>query len=380
MSAARLAAQLGGALRAEGLPATPAQCERFARALGLAPAVERTRLYWLARVCFLTAPEQLARFERALARVLDPDLVLETPALQVRVEGARAAPRSFDEWLTPSCGPTAAEPARDAAAASSSPLERLAHRRFDALTADELDALRLLLRRIELAPPLRAVRRTRRAARGARVDLRRTLRRSRSTLGLPIQLARRVRRERARPLLLLCDISGSMAPFARVYLQFLRCAAGAARAEAFAFATRLTRLTPALRERDPDAALERAGRTAPDWSSGTRLGAALAELNRQAARRGWARGAVVVILSDGWERADPALVAREMARLRRSAHRIVWVNPRAADPGFAPTAAGMAAALPWCDALLAGHDLAALHEVARELSDGSRRRQRRRRP
>jgi uncharacterized protein with von Willebrand factor type A (vWA) domain len=168
-----------------------------------------------------------------------------------------------------------------------------------------------------------------------------------------------------------------MAPFARAYLQFLCCAASGARAEVFGFATRLTRLTGALRTRDLDAALARAGETAPDWSSGTRLGAALAEFNRDFGRRGFARGAVVVILSDGWERADPQRVAREMARLRRSAHRILWVNPRAGDPGFAPSAAGMAAALPWCDALLPGHDLAALGGLARAIS-GARSQARRR--
>jgi hypothetical protein len=368
VSAAQLAAQLGAALRAQGLGATPAQCERLARALGLVPAAPRRRLYWLARVCFLTAPEQLPAFERALARVLDPELALESAATRAEVRGpvpVSRSPRSFAELMD--AGHRRREAARIAGSPDWSPSERLAQRRFDRLTSDELAALRELMRSIALALPQRRSRRTRRAPRGTRVDLRRSLSASRRTLGEPLELARRERRSRARGLVVLCDISGSMAPFARAYLQFLACAAGAAKAEVFGFATRLTRLSGALRARDPDLALRRAGETAPDWSSGTRIGTALEAFNREFARTR-ARGAVVVILSDGWERGDPQRVAREMARLRRLAHRILWVNPRAAEPDFAPTAAGMAAALPWCDALLPGHDLAALADVAREIA------------
>ena len=156
---------------------------------------------------------------------------------------------------------------------------------------------------------------------------------------------------------MLCDISGSMEPYARAYLQFLTCAVGTAspgsgRSEAFAFATRLTRLTRALHSRNPERAIQRAAATAPDWSSGTRIGDALKSFNDRHGRRGMARGAVVVILSDGWERGEPELVGREMERLARLAYRIVWVNPRAAAAGFAPRAGGMAAALPYCDALV----------------------------
>jgi uncharacterized protein with von Willebrand factor type A (vWA) domain len=170
-----------------------------------------------------------------------------------------------------------------------------------------------------------------------------------------------------RRIVLLCDISGSMEPYARAYLQFLTSAAatgvGGSQSEAFAFATRLTRLTRALASRNPERAIQNAAAAAPDWSSGTRIGDALKAFNDRHGRRGLARGAVIVILSDGWERGDPALVGREMARLRRLAYRIVWVNPRAAADGFAPRAGGMAAALPYCDALLSGHSLDALGEV-----------------
>jgi uncharacterized protein with von Willebrand factor type A (vWA) domain len=171
----------------------------------------------------------------------------------------------------------------------------------------------------------------------------------------------------------LCDISGSMEPYARAYLQFLTCAAGAGpQTEAFVFATRLTRVTRALAGRNPDRALRRAAQAASDWSSGTRIGDALKAFNDRHGRRGMARGAVIVILSDGWERGDPAVVGREMERLARLAYRIVWVNPRAAAPGFSPRAGGMAAALPFCDALVSGHSLAALDEVADAIAAGRR--------
>ena len=153
-----------------------------------------------------------------------------------------------------------------------------------------------------------------------------------------------------------------MEPYARAYLQFLTCAGSDA--EAFVFATRLTRITRALATRSPERAIQRAAAAAPDWSSGTRIGDALSAFNDRHGRRGMARGAVIVILSDGWERGDPALVGREMERLARLAHRIVWVNPRAAAAGFVPRAGGMVAALPYIDALVSGHSLAALHEVA----------------
>ena len=179
-----------------------------------------------------------------------------------------------------------------------------------------------------------------------------------------MRLARRRRRSVPRRLVMLCDISGSMEPYTRAYLQFLTCAAGAGpNAEAFVFATRLTRVTRALAARNPERAMQRAAATAPDWSSGTRIGDALKEFNDRHGRRGMARGAVVVILSDGWERGEPTLVGQEMERLARLAHRIVWVNPRVSARSFRVRAGGMVAAMPYCDALVSGHSFRALGEV-----------------
>ena len=242
--------------------------------------------------------------------------------------------------------------------------ERLRGKRFDALEPGELAELYRLMTRLRIATPTRSARRAVRDRRGDRLDMRRTLRASLRTGGDPIRLARRRRRVVRRRMVLLCDISGSMEPCARAYLQFLTCAAGSGpNAEAFVFATRLTRVTRALASRNPERAIQRAAAAAPDWSSGTRIGDALRAFNDRHGRRGMARGAVIVILSDGWERGEPDLVGREMARLARLAYRIVWVNPRVSAAGFVPRAGGMAAALPHVDALVSGHSLEALDEV-----------------
>jgi uncharacterized protein with von Willebrand factor type A (vWA) domain len=248
---------------------------------------------------------------------------------------------------------------------SASEEEELSEKHFSALAAHELAALYRLMVRLDLATPLRRTRRRQRGRHGEHMDMRRTLRNSLRTGGDPIKLARRRRRVQKRRLVLLCDISGSMEPYARAYLQFLHCArASGPDHEAFVFATRLTRLTKQLAGRNPNRAIRRATESVEDWSSGTRIGDALKSFNDRYGRRGMARGSVIVILSDGWERGDPEMVAREMERLARLAYRIVWVNPRVSAPGFQPKAGGLVAALPFCNALVSGHSLNALGEVA----------------
>ena len=200
-------------------------------------------------------------------------------------------------------------------------------------------------------------------------DLRRVVRSSLRTGGEPMRRHWRGPSERPRAVVLVCDVSGSMAPYARMLLQYLQaCVAARRRVEAFAFGTRLTRITNELSGRDPDRALERATAAVTDFSGGTRIGAALAELNRAHGRR-LGRGAIVVILSDGWDRGDPELLDAEMARLRRSAYRLVWLNPLAADPDYEPLTRGMRAAVPHTDRLLAGNSLASLEQLADILED-----------
>ncbi len=251
--------------------------------------------------------------------------------------------------------------------------ERLRGRDFTQLSAGELRQLVTLMREMTLAIPPRRTRRYRRARDGKRPDLRGTLRQARRSGGEAIRLARRAPRERPRRLVVLCDISGSMEPYARALLMLLYCLnggqvrGGQGRPEVFSFATRLTRLTPALAASSPDTMLAKAGEAAPDWSGGTRIGAALKEFNDRYGARGMARGAVVLIISDGWETGEPELLGAQMARLSRIAHRIVWANPRTQSPRYSPEVGGMAAAWPYCDAVVSAHNLDALDDLLNAL-------------
>ncbi len=371
-------------MRAAGLPVGPERGARFADALALGRPISRRRLYWIARAVFVSERTQVRAFDSVFASVFgssvdrDESAVADVAAVAEPAPPDARAPKgeahdqsqSGPGALAATAPPVAEDradpPAHEVPVAlAASDDEVLRSKRFDELAPHELAQLHRLMSQLALATPLRRTRRSDRRRHGSRIDMRRTLRGSLRTAGDPIRLARRERRLVRRPIVLLCDISGSMEPYARAYLQFLVCAAGAGpRAEAFVFATRLTRLTRALQSRNPDRAIARAAAAAPDWSSGTRIGDALKEFNDRHGRRGIARGAVVVILSDGWERGDPSVVGRELERLSRLAYRIVWVNPRAAATGFSPRTGGMAAALPYCDALVSGHTLEALEQVA----------------
>jgi uncharacterized protein with von Willebrand factor type A (vWA) domain len=381
-----LAGAFSRRLHDAGLPVTAERASAFARALTLTRPVSRRRLYWTARGVFVTERSQVRAFDRVFREVFGSVVggapaAAEVPADEdVRTEPAPAddrapdpAPATTTAHDAPDFGLSslgADEGTRDADAPelpvplSPSDEELLRAKRFDELTPGELLRLNELMARMRVAAPVRRTRRAERDRHGERIDLRRTLRGSLRTGGDPVHLRRRRRRIVPRRIVMLCDISGSMEPYARAYLQFLTCAARTGpNAEAFVFATRLTRLTRALGSRNPARAIQSAAAAAPDWSSGTRIGEALKEFNDRHGRRGMARGAVIVILSDGWERGDPVLVGREMERLSRLAHRIVWVNPRAGADEFVPRAGGMAAALPFVDALVSGHNLAALDEV-----------------
>jgi uncharacterized protein len=371
-----VAAAFSRRLHDAGVPVTAERAAWFAQALTAVEPVSRRRLYWTARGVFVSDLSHVRAFDAVFASVFG-----DAPALadEAETENAPTDSAPADEPRRTAGGaPRSRATASDAGDARSteptteeipvpvlaSDEEVLRTKRFDALSPDELARLYGLMTHIRLATPARRTRRAKRDQHGERIDMRRTLRGSLRTAGDPIRLARRRRRIVPRRLVMLCDISGSMEPYARAYLQFLTCAAGAGpNAEAFVFATRLTRLTRALASRNPERAIQRAATAAPDWSSGTRIGDALKTFNDRHGRRGMARGAVIVILSDGWERGDPALVAREMQRLRRVAHRIVWVNPRVSAEGFEARAAGLVAALPYCDALVSGHTLQALDEV-----------------
>jgi uncharacterized protein len=364
-----------------GVPVTAERAAWFAEALAVVEPISRRRLYWAARAAFVSDRMQVPAFDRVFASVFgaapSEAPVGPVPAVpETEPAPANEQRRSSETRASPPSGATRSDASNRGAAEAThdepvpvlaSDEEVLRSKRFDALEPDELARLYRLMRQIRVATPTRRTRRAERERHGERIDMRRTLRGSLRTAGDPIRLARRRRRVVPRRLVLLCDISGSMEPYGRAYLQFVTAAAGGpgtTRAEAFVFATRLTRVTRALSSRNPERAIQRAAAAAPDWSSGTRIGDALKAFNDRHGRRGMARGAVIVILSDGWERGDPALVGREMERLRRLAHRIVWVNPRVSARGFEARAGGLVAALPHCDALVSGHSLEALDEVA----------------
>jgi uncharacterized protein len=254
--------------------------------------------------------------------------------------------------------------------AAYSDVELLMEKDFARYTDAELALARELIARLARRHPTRLSRRTRPSRRRGHVpDLRNTVYASLRTAGEPLHRRWQEPTRRPRQVVLVCDVSGSMAPYARMLLQYMHASVAARRrVEAFAFGTRLTRITQELAGRDHDLALDRAAAVVTDFSGGTRIGAALAVLNRVHGRR-LGRGSVVVILSDGWDRGDPAQLEEEMARLRRAAHRLIWLNPLAAHPDYEPLTRGMRAAVPHTDELLAGNSLASLEELAVILED-----------
>ncbi|HEX5532376.1 MAG TPA: VWA domain-containing protein [Actinomycetales bacterium] len=381
---AGVAARFGAVLHEVGVAVSPERSSRFASAVLLARPASVEDLYWLARVTLVDDVDQLGAFDGAFAQVFrglvdvaefrgDPGSPPVTPAPPPelrpgpdrRAQGPRGASSPAEVSLPALTGQPSGDVDQESetvlAAASSE--ERLRRKDFAACSPEELELLRRLVSQVRLAAPPRQGRRTSSRSSGRRLDLRRTLRMAHRTGGDPVRRRYRLRAERPRRVVLIADVSGSMEAYSRVYLHLLHGAVRGAGAEAFVFATRLTRLTRALAQGSPDVALADAMAKAPDWSGGTRIGLALKRFNDEYGRRGLARGAVVVIVSDGWERDDPALLGQQMARLSRLAHRIVWVNPRKAAEDFAPLAGGMAAALPHVDQLVSGHSLQSLDEV-----------------
>jgi uncharacterized protein with von Willebrand factor type A (vWA) domain len=308
--------------------------------------------------------DDLERFERAFASVFADVRRWPAPEGLERL-GTVPRPEAARAMLTPGAGESPGEQDEKPVPAAWSEVELLLHKDFAEYTEAERVLARELMRRLALRGPTRRSRRTRQSRRRAHaVDLRALVRASLRTGGEPVQRRWRARTERPRPVVMVCDVSGSMAPYARMLLQYLHaCVAARRRVEAFAFGTHLTRITVELAGRDHDLALQRAVGAVTDLASGTRIGAALAELNRTHGRR-VGRGAIVVILSDGWDRGEPQQLADEIARLRRSAHRLVWLNPLAAHPDYEPLTRGMRAAIPYVDDLLAGNSLQSLQQLA----------------
>ena len=401
---ATLAAALGVALRSAGLPAGPQRCERLARAVTVMDASTIAELHACALATMVSDPSQVETFERIFAEMFAAappgSRGVTAPQRGMTMEPADpgAPPGARTEDGSGELPPVLREVTASAASSSSpdsadedapeipairrvaSDTERLMERDFAQLSPDELSRLAVLMRELTIAVPPRKTRRYRPRKEGARLDMRRTMRLATRTAGEPVTIARRAVRVRPRRLIVLCDISGSMEPYARALLQLMyvaaRGGAGAAgagaalpgdasrpRTEVFTFATRLTRLTPFLSAASPEMMLAKAGEAAPDWAGGTRIGATLREFNDRYGVRGMARGAVVLIISDGWETGDPAVLGAQMARLHRIAYRIVWANPRTQSSRYRPEVGGMAAAWPYCDAVVSAHNFEALDEL-----------------
>jgi uncharacterized protein len=359
--------QLAALMRAGGAAVGVGELLAAHRALAAVDCASRADAYFALRAALCSSRADLALFSEAFAAVFAVADDTRDPLEQLgRIERA-ALPRIG----IPAESEQPVELGEAPVPSAYSDEELLREKDFGEYSDDERALARTLLARLARRSPQRISRRTRPTRRRRDIhDLRATVRVSLRHGGELLERRYREPAERPRRMVLVCDVSGSMAPYSRMLLQYLQASVTArTRVEAFVFGTRLTRVTRELAGRDPDRALARAAEQVADWSGGTRIGAALAELNREHGRR-IGRGAVIVVLSDGWDRGDPDVLAGEMARLRRCAHRVLWLNPLAADDRYEPLARGMAAALPHVDHLLPGNSIASLEAVASLMEEG----------
>ena len=367
---ARHVVAFGRVLREAGLEVGPGRVADALTGLDLVDLAKRDDVYWTLRQTLVSRWEDLDTFDAAfrawfLRAPAAPVFrhATETTSLRLLRRGAEAK-RSDD----------AGEAGEDRSSLGSSPEEALRTRDFADLTPEEFENVGKLIAEIAAGRPRRRSRRLRPHHRGRDLDMRRLVRASLGTGGEAVERTYRNRVHVPRKLVVLCDVSGSMEAYSRALVLFLHALARSGRGvEAFAFGTRLTRLTRELLIRDPEGALTAASARVADWSGGTRIGHSLKAFNDEWGRRALTRGAVVVIVSDGWEREDAAVVGHEMARLARQAYAVVWVNPLKGHPDYQPLAGGMRAALPYVDRFLPGHNLASLEELAGVLSGIERR-------
>jgi uncharacterized protein with von Willebrand factor type A (vWA) domain len=360
----------GRVLREGGLEVGPGRVADALRGLDAVDLARQDDVYWTLRQTLVSRAEDLDLFDQAFDAWF-----LRAPGRRPPREVDRP-PREGERRKGGVLGPGPEVEGGEIETGAWSPDELLRTRDFAAMTPDEFARARALIRQIALERPHRRTHRLRPDRRGATLDVRGLVRASLSTGGDPVVRAFRSRSNAPRKLVLLLDVSGSMEAYSRALLLYLHAARGSGRGvEAFAFGTRLTRLTTELATRDPDAAFAAAAKRVLDWSGGTRIGASLKAYNDEWGRRALTRGAIVVVLSDGCERGDPELVGSEMRRLARQAFAVVWVNPLKAHPDYEPLAGGMAAAFPYVDRLVSGHDVASLEALGTVLRGIERRHQ-----
>ena len=367
----RMAVAFSIVLRRAGLAVPVGSVVTFADALGAVGIERRAAVYWSGRSVFVRRPEDIGLFDRVFAafwmgRTGRPTSIPIEEHVSIAFDDDEGNEGDGDD------APDADDDGGETIAVRFSALETLRNKDFAEYTVAEFDEARKLMAALKLAGATRRNRRlvpVKASAHTAYPDLRRTVRDALRTDGVPIRRRYLKQSRKPRRIVFLCDVSGSMESYSRALLRFCQAAVvGRGQVEAFALGTRLTRLTKDLSSRDPDLALRRAADRVIDWSGGTRLGEGLRTFNDRWGVRGMARGAIVVVLSDGWDRGDPALLGEQMGRLHRIAYRVVWVNPLKASPGYAPLARGMAAALPYVDVFLEGHSLGSLESLAAALS------------
>jgi uncharacterized protein with von Willebrand factor type A (vWA) domain len=351
----------GRTLRAAGVRADPARVQAMVEALGHLDVLEASDVYWAGRFTLCADREDLERYDRCFAAYFGGETARGRRRPPPPVLVVRPAPQH-----DPSSGGEG-DPA-DPRLSTASALEVLRNRDVAGLTAAERDEVHRLAALLSVNRPTRMSRRFEPRQYG-RIDPQRTVRTLLRGGGELSDLRHRAHRPRPRRTVLIVDVSGSMSPYADLLLRFAHAALRAAprHTEVFSVGTRLTRLTRELWHRDPDTAMNAVSAAIPDWSGGTRLGEELKEFLDRYGQRGTARGATVVIASDGWERGDAGLLGEQMARLHRLAYRVIWANPHRARPGYEPLTAGMAAALPHVDAFVSGHSLAAMEALAAAL-------------
>jgi uncharacterized protein len=352
-------------LRTAGLRVGTGDVLSYVAAMTPLDPTDLVDLYWAGRATLLTRHEDESVYDRVFRDYFLGEAAVARGTLTLTAESVSKAEAAL---VMPDAEPgPAADEERPVLGWMASDVDALKHRSFTACTPEELAALRRIMTRMRLMPPRRRTRRTRPAAAGPEPDLRATIRESMRMHGEPPgRLFFRRRKTKLRPLILVLDVSGSMAAYSRHLLQFAHTARHAAgRVEVFCFGSRLTRITRELTHQRVDAALEEAARTVADWDGGTRIGQSLDQLVRTWGRGGLCRGGVVVICSDGLDRGDPEVLELAMERLSRLCHRIVWLNPHKGDDrDFRPSTLGMMVAAPHIDLLLSGHDLASLEELA----------------
>ena len=348
----------GGELRRSGLAAGSGDVLTYATALASLDPADLVDLYWAGRTTLVTRRADIDVYDRVFRSYFLGD---KTTAPGLPPPLATPTAQSLAVLTVPATERSPGEPGEQALLGlMASDVEALRHKSFAACTPSELAAIRRIMARLRLTPPRHLTRRTAPARRGTALDLRRAVRESMRAGGEPAELYWRRRKARLRPLILILDVSGSMADYSRNLLQFAYSAKRAAtRVEVFCYGTRLTRVTKALDQRKPDAALELAARSVFDWDGGTRIGASIEAFVKDWGRRGLCRGGIVVICSDGLDRGDPSVLDAAMERLSRLCHRIVWMNPHARA-----SALGMMVAAPYVDVMLHGSDLKSLEELA----------------